>query len=39
MKKLFAEPEVEILKFLCDDSPLQDSVVTGGTGKPGIMPE
>ena len=39
MKKLFAEPEVEILKFLCDDSVLQDSVTTGGEGQPGILPE
>ena len=39
MKKLFTEPEVEILKFLCDDSVLQDSVTTGGTGGEGILPQ
>ncbi len=31
MKKLFAEPEIEILTFLCDGGAV-DSVTTGGDG-------
>lgn len=36
MKKLFAEPEIEILTFLCDEGTLApDSVTTGGDGIEG----
>ncbi len=39
MKKLFTEPEVEILKFLCDEgnaaSPDIGPVGGGGSGTPG----
>lgn len=35
MKKLFTEPEVEILTFLCDEAPGFDSVTTGGDGVGG----
>lgn len=35
MKKLFTEPEVEILTFLCDEPLGADSVTTGGESVPG----
>ena len=35
MKKLFTEPEIEILSFLCDEAPGVDSVTTGGSGVGG----
>ena len=35
MKKLFTEPEVEILTFLCDGLVGADSVTTGGESVPG----
>ena len=38
MKKLFTEPEVEILTFLCSDTPAADSVETGGSGDAGELP-
>ena len=35
MKKLFTEPDIEILSFLCDEPLGVDSVNTGGTGVGG----
>lgn len=35
MKKLFTEPEIEILSFLCDELPGADSVTVGGEGEDG----
>lgn len=33
MKKLFAEPEIEILNFLCNDIVGADSYSTGSEGE------
>lgn len=33
MKKIFTEPEIEILSFLCNDG--ADSYTTGGSGASG----
>lgn len=35
MKKLFTEPEVEILTFLCDETLAPDSATVGG-GEGGV---
>lgn len=38
MKKLFTEPEVEIISFICNELAGPDSVTVGGddgTGEPG----
>lgn len=35
MKKLFTEPDIEILSFLCDEPLGVDSVTTGGDGIQG----
>ena len=36
MKKLFTEPEIEILSFLCDGNPAIDSVEVGAGGDTGV---
>ena len=43
MKKLFTEPDIEILKFLCNEgtvaSPGDDTVILpGGDGEEGNLP-
>lgn len=38
MKKLFTEPEIEILNFLCDEVIAPDSVTVGG-GEGGVEGE
>ena len=40
MKKLFTEPDLEILTFLCNDTSGADSVTIPGEeeGGPGILP-
>ena len=32
MKKLFTEPEIEIISFLCDEAPGVDSFTVGSSG-------